>query len=109
MKEKAEVLEALRQAGEELDQAIQAHGEARVAYEEAADRLKDAQHRAIREGLQGKNAEAREAELSEKCALEEALLRERRTRLRLAEVELERAKTRLRVLEAITRLLAEER
>jgi len=86
--------------------AINHYWEARLRYEKAMDDLKDAQNAAIRDGLQGRNAEAREAELAHKCRTEEDEVRQARNALRVAEKDLEIAKLRYRTLENLVRLIS---
>ncbi|MFM9421388.1 hypothetical protein ACKLNZ_12000 [Thermus scotoductus] len=103
-----ETLEAMRQRAQTLIAAIAAHAEAKLAYEAALDALEDARARAVREGLEGRNEQARQAELLEKTREEEEALRSARAVYRVAEANLEMArvawaleKEALRALEAL--------
>ncbi len=103
-----ETLEAMRQRAQTLIAAIAAHAEAKLAYEAALDALEDARARAIREGLEGRNEQARQAELLEKTRQEEEAVRSARAVYRVTEANLEMArvawaleKEALRALEAL--------
>ena len=87
-----ETLEALRDRARALIAAVAAHAEARLGYEAALDALEDARTRAIREGLEGRNEQARQAELLEKTREEEEALRSARAVYRVAEANLEMAR-----------------
>ncbi|AEV17299.1 hypothetical protein TCCBUS3UF1_p20 (plasmid) [Thermus sp. CCB_US3_UF1] len=87
-----EVLAALRERGRSLIAAVAAHAEARLAYEAALDALEDARARAIREGLEGRNEQARQAELLERTREQEEAARSARAVLRVAEANLEMAR-----------------
>ncbi|WP_038043870.1 hypothetical protein [Thermus tengchongensis] len=87
-----ETLDALRQRAQTLIAAIAAHAEARLAYEAALDALEDARARAVREGLEGRNEQARQAELLEKTREEEEAVRSARALYRVAEANLEMAR-----------------
>lgn len=87
-----ETLDALRQRAQTLIAAIAAHAEARLAYEAALDALEDARARAVREGLEGRNEQARQAELLEKTREEEEAVRSARAVYRVAEANLEMAR-----------------
>jgi hypothetical protein len=108
-----EALEALRDRARGLIAAIAAHAEARLAYEAALDDLEDARARAIREGLEGRNEQARQAELLEKTREQEEALRGARAVYRVAEANLEMARVAWAVekeaLRALTALLGEAR
>ncbi|GAA6737459.1 MULTISPECIES: hypothetical protein [Thermus] len=88
-----EALSTLRDRAHALIAAIAAHAEARLAYESAMDALEDARARAILGGLEGRNAEARQAELLERTREEEEALRTARAVYRVAEANLEMART----------------
>ncbi|BDG17786.1 hypothetical protein [Thermus brockianus] len=106
-----EVLEALRERSQNLIAAIAAHAEARLGYEAALDALEDARARAIREGLEGRNEQARQAELLEKTREQEAALRSARAIYRITEANLEMARVawslEKEVLRALTALLGD--
>uniref|UniRef100_A0A7C5VGX2 Uncharacterized protein n=1 Tax=Thermus caliditerrae TaxID=1330700 RepID=A0A7C5VGX2_9DEIN len=87
-----EYLESLQEKTRVLAAAIAAHAEARLAYEAALDALEDARARAIREGLEGRNEQARQAELLEKTRQEEEAVRSARAVYRVAEANLEMAR-----------------
>ncbi|WP_135256365.1 hypothetical protein [Thermus caldilimi] len=106
--------ETLRQRAQALIAAIAAHAEAKLAYEAALDALEDARARAIREGLEGKNEQARQAELLAKTKEQEEAVRSARAVLRVAEANLEMARIAYSVekeaarLEALARGIAPE-
>lgn len=106
-----EVLEALRERSQNLIAAIAAHADARLGYEAALDALEDARARAIREGLEGRNEQARQAELLEKTREQEAALRSARAIYRITEANLEMARVawslEKEVLRALTALLGD--
>lgn len=106
-----EALEALRERSQNLIAAIAAHAEARLGYEAALDALEDARARAIREGLEGRNEQARQAELLEKTREQEAALRSARAIYRITEANLEMARVawslEKEVLRALTALLGD--
>jgi hypothetical protein len=106
-----EALQALRDRARGLIAAIAAHAEARLAYEAALDDLEDARARAIREGLEGRNEQARQAELLEKTREAEERARTARAVYRVAEANLEMARVAWAVekeaLRALTALLEE--
>jgi hypothetical protein len=108
-----EAMEALRDRARGLIAAIAAHAEARLAYEAALDDLEDARARAIREGLEGRNEQARQAELLEKTREQEEALRGARAVYRVAEANMEMARVAWAVekeaLRALTALLGEAR
>jgi len=108
-----EALDSLRDRARGLIAAIAAHAEARLAYEAALDDLEDARARAVREGLQGRNEQARQAELLEKTREQEEALRAARAVYRVAEANLEMARVAWAVekeaLRALTALLGEAR
>ncbi|WP_234555275.1 hypothetical protein [Thermus caliditerrae] len=95
-----ETLDALRQRAQTLIAAIAAHAEARLAYEAALDALEDARARVVREGRkvratpvnEGRNEQARQAELLEKTREEEEAVRSARAVYRVAEANLEMAR-----------------
>ncbi|MEN2981315.1 MAG: hypothetical protein ABDH20_01505 [Thermus sp.] len=104
-----EVLTAMQERGRNLIAATAAHAEARLAYEAALDTLEDARARAIREGLEGKNEQARQAELLERTRAQEEAFRSARAVLRVAEANLEMARvawqTEREALKALASLL----
>lgn len=106
-----EVLEALRERSQNLIAAIAAHADARLGYEAALDALEDARARAIREGLEGRNEQARQAELLEKTQEEENAVRSARAVYRVTEANLEMARVawslEKEVLRALTALLGD--
>lgn len=106
-----ETLEAMRQRAQTLIAAIAAHAEAKLAYEAALDALEDARARAIREGLEGRNEQARQAELLEKTRQEEEAVRSARAVYRVTEANLEMARVawslEKEVLRALTALLGD--
>jgi len=108
-----EALDSLRDRARGLIAAIAAHAEARLAYEAALDDLEDARARAVREGLQGRNEQARQAELLEKTREQEEALRAARAVYRVAEANLEMARVAWAVereaIRALTALLGEAR
>jgi hypothetical protein len=108
-----EALQALRDRARGLIAAIAAHAEARLAYEAALDDVEDARARAIREGLEGRNEQARQAELLEKTREAEERARTARAVYRVAEANLEMARVAWAVeketLRALTALLGEGR
>ena len=108
-----EALSSLREKSHGLIAAIAAHAEARLAYEAALDDLEDARARAVREGLQGRNEHARQAELLEKTREQEEALRAARAVYRVAEANLEMARVAWAVereaIRALTALLGEAR
>lgn len=108
-----EAMEALRDRARGLIAAIAAHAEARLAYEAALDDLEDARARAIREGLEGRNEQARQAELLEKTREAEERARTARGVYRVAEANLEMARVAWAVeketLRTLTALLGEGR
>ena len=87
-----ETLEALRNRTRELMVAIAMQAETRLAYEAALDDLADARARAVREGLEGRNEQARQAEILEKTREEEERVRSARAAYRMAEASLEMAR-----------------
>ncbi|TFU14530.1 hypothetical protein [Thermus tengchongensis] len=101
-----ETLDALRQRAQTLIAAIAAHAEARLAYEAALDALEDARARAIREGLEGRNEQARQAELLEKTREEEEAVRSARAVYRVAEANLEMARVAWALEKEALRVLA---
>ena len=107
-----EALDSLRDRARGLIAAIAAHAEARLAYEAALDDLEDARARAVREGLQGRNEQARQAELLEKTREQEEALRAARGVYRVAEANLEMARVAWEVereaLQALVALLEGE-
>jgi hypothetical protein len=98
--------EALRQKAQALIAAIAAHAEAKLAYEAAMDALEDAKAQAIREGLEGKNEQARQAELLAKTKEQEEAVRSARAVLRVAEANLEMARIAYSVEKEAARLEA---
>ncbi|RTH26024.1 hypothetical protein [Thermus scotoductus] len=106
-----EVLEALRERSQNLIAAIAAYTEAKIDYEAALDRLEDAKAKAIREGLEGRNEQARQAELLEKTRQEEEAVRSARAVYRVTEANLEMARVawslEKEVLRALTALLGD--
>jgi len=98
--------EALRQRAQALIAAIAAYTEAKLAYEEALDALEDARAKAILKGLEGRNEQARQAELLEKTRQEEEAVRSARAVLRVAEANLEMARIAYSVEKEAARLEA---
>lgn len=105
-------LERCREQSRALTAALAAHADARLAYEAALDALEEARARVIREGLEGRNEQARQAELLEKCRPEEEAVRSARAVFRVAEANLEMARTAERLeretLQTLRALLGEE-
>lgn len=104
-----EILNALRDRSQNLIAAIAAYADARLAYEAALDTLEDARAKAIREGLEGRDEQARQAELLEKTRDQEDAVRRARAIYRVAEAHLEMARVawslEKEVLRALTALM----